>query len=92
MRSSFESMSNEILLENCNWLVDPNRLAASRQKLVARIRYRGELIECRIDKDKGLKIKDGRWLVAFAKPVVPAPGQSVVIYDGDTVVGGGIIT
>ncbi len=54
--------------------------------LDAQIRYHGELLKCQVvDQTKEMaKIK-------FETPQLIAPGQSVVLYDGDVCIGGGII-
>ena len=52
----------------------------------AKIRYAHRAARCRISEE------DGRLTVRFAEPQdAVAPGQSVVLYDGETVLGGGII-
>jgi len=54
----------------------------SKKDLLCRIRYRQEKISCRIEKDK----------VIFDKPQMGiSPGQSLVLYDGEICLGGGII-
>jgi tRNA-specific 2-thiouridylase len=57
------------------------------QTVDARIRHRGELIPATVDGD------DDRPRVSFLRPAkAVAPGQAVVFYDGDEVLGGGWIT
>ena len=56
-------------------------------RLSAKIRYRHEPAIATVT-----KLEDGRLRVEFDLPQrAIAPGQSVVLYEGDTVVGGGII-
>ena len=56
-------------------------------RLMAKIRYRHEPAIATVT-----KLDDGRLHVKFDLPQrAIASGQSVVLYDGDTVVGGGII-
>ena len=58
-----------------------------REQLAVRIRYRSTPVEATIE-----MVEDGNAIVHFAAPVSAlTPGQSAVIYDGDIVVGGGII-
>jgi len=65
-----------------------NRLVdAFPEEATAKIRYAHRAARCRISEEK-----DGRLTVRFAEPQeAVAPGQSVVLYDGETVLGGGII-
>ena len=73
----------EVLIRSCNWFIAPKRNMVYR----ARVRYRQPLQKCRVD----LKSKT-RAKVKFDRAQSSVtPGQSVVIYDVDTVVGGGII-
>jgi tRNA-specific 2-thiouridylase len=64
-----------------------NRLVDSfPEEALAKIRYAHRAARCRISE------KDGCLTVRFAEPQeAVAPGQSVVLYDGETVLGGGII-
>jgi tRNA-specific 2-thiouridylase len=64
-----------------------NRLVDSfPEEARAKIRYAHRAARCRISEE------DGRLTVRFAEPQeAAAPGQSVVLYDGETVLGGGII-
>jgi len=64
-----------------------NRLVDSfPEEARAKIRYAHRAARCRISEE------DGRLTVRFAEPQeAVAPGQSVVLYDGETVLGGGII-
>jgi tRNA-specific 2-thiouridylase len=62
-------------------------IKSSEYDLKARIRYRGKLLDCRLsyhsDNVFELKFKEPAWGICA--------GQSVVMYENDTVVGGGII-
>ncbi len=72
--------TKKIKLESINWIfgVAPN----VTKKLQARIRYQQPLQSCRIEND----------MVIFEEAQIAASsGQSVVIYDGEVVLGGGII-
>ena len=76
-------MFDIIELVKTNWL---NDLPVVGKKYQARIRHRGELLPCLI------KVKKTTATVNFLKsPVAPAPGQSVVIYDRQLCLGGGVI-
>ncbi|MEK7128501.1 MAG: tRNA 2-thiouridine(34) synthase MnmA [Patescibacteria group bacterium] len=72
-----------ISLKNTNWISeipDPNKT------YTAQIRYHGEFLPCKV-KCSTLRVTQ----VVFTKPVLVAAGQSVVIYDGDVCVGGGVV-
>lgn len=51
------------------------------KKYTAQIRYRGEYLPCRVEGT----------VVSFENPVHVAQGQSIVIYDGDVCLGGGVV-
>lgn len=73
----------EIRLINTNWVLevpDENKI------YTAEIRYHGEFLFCRIVCLSRTSAK-----VIFEKPVIVAPGQSCVIYDGDVCLGGGVV-
>lgn len=72
----------EIRLKNCNWLILPR----AGKTYSARVRYRQPLQKCRIYFD-GHSVS-----IRFDSPQTVALGQSCVIYDGDIVLGGGIIS
>ena len=64
-----------------------NRLVDSfPEEAWAKIRYAHRAARCRVSEE------EGRLTVRFAEPQeAVAPGQSVVLYDGETVLGGGVI-
>ncbi len=65
-------------IENTNWVVTPKE----GKSYTAQIRYHGEFLECEV------KNQDE---VIFKKPTMIAGGQSIVVYDGDIVLGGGTV-
>jgi tRNA-specific 2-thiouridylase len=73
-----------VRLTGCNWFQKP----VPGKKYAARIRYREPLQSVKII---GVSLKRAAATAFFAKPCLAAPGQSLVFYDGDEVVGGGII-
>lgn len=92
-----EFFRKEIEIENVNWISDnpPSELGSSASKLLkARIRYRQPLQSCRIAgiKNKKNMTHNSKFLILFVKPQrAITPGQSLVLYDGQTMLGGGVI-
>jgi tRNA-specific 2-thiouridylase len=72
--------SKELQLEDLHWI---NAKPKKGQKYRARLRYRGPLVDC--------TIHDNMLTLAYEQRGLAA-GQSAVIYDGDLVLGGGIIS
>lgn len=76
--------SREIKLKNVNWTA--GQAPDLTKKYSARIRYRQPLEKCQ------LRLENKSLVVVFDKPQkAPTPGQSVVIYDSEMCLGGGII-
>ncbi len=73
----------EIEIARCSWV---NEISKIGKKYTAQIRYHGELLSCEVK-----KIENDKAVIAFEKPIVVASGQSIVLYDGDTCFGGGIV-
>lgn len=72
----------EALITDCNFLVDK-----LPKKAMAKIRYKAKLEECSIEELPNKEIK-----ITFANKVKSVtPGQSLVLYDQDILLGGGII-
>jgi len=74
----------ELIANQCNWLVD---LPHNSFRCDAMIRYNSRPMPCKVT------VRDDQTIhVAFDEPRNGiAPGQAVVCYDGDTVLGGGWI-
>lgn len=72
-----ESAAREVCFRDANWLGEP---AAATE---AQYRYRGPRIRGRVD--------GGRFVSDEPLPEMPAPGQSIVFYCDNELVGGGII-
>jgi tRNA-uridine 2-sulfurtransferase len=73
--------SSSVMLEQCVW-----RSVIEDKKYTAQIRYHGALKSCSIvSHDQEVEI------IFDQANELAAPGQSVVIYDGDVCVGGGIV-
>lgn len=80
-----EKESREIILKNVNWILgtEPD----FKKEYSARIRYRQPLEKCHF-----VKNSDGELIVKFKNPQkAVTPGQSVVFYDKEVCLGGGII-
>ena len=72
----------EVYITNCNQLVD-----VLPKKALAKIRYKAKLEECSIEILPNEELK-----ITFTNKVKSiTPGQSLVLYDKDIVLGGGII-
>jgi tRNA-specific 2-thiouridylase len=79
-----ELLGHGVVARELNWLVEPLP-AGSRVQL--RVRHRAPLAEAEIVRIDGDEIE-----LALDEPVSAiAPGQSLVLYDGDRVLGGGFI-
>lgn len=75
----------ELIAEDLNWIMIDK--LAGQMKVKAKIRYSAREAETVLT-----PLADGRVHVAFAAPQrAITPGQSVVFYDADAVIGGGII-
>jgi tRNA-specific 2-thiouridylase len=79
-----ELLGRGVIAREVNWLVDPPETGAA---VSIRIRHRAPLARGEIVRMDGDEIE-----IALDEPVLAiAPGQSMVIYDGDRVLGGGFI-
>ncbi len=65
------------------WVSTPPK---NGEVLAAQTRYRERAAPVSLE-----KLEDGRCLVRFVTPHIAPPGQSLVLYDKNTVVGGGVI-
>lgn len=77
--------NTKVRIKNVNWLVDPKYI--DKEKIKAKIRYRAIESPCQI-----LQLTESRAEVLFNEPQKAiTPGQSLVFYEGDIVLGGGIM-
>jgi tRNA-specific 2-thiouridylase len=75
-----------ITVEDMRWIA--NRAPSTATRLGAKVRYRMADAPCRLD-----RLHDGCWRAAFDTPQwAPAPGQYLVVYDGEVCLGGGVMT
>lgn len=70
-------------IQNTNWI---SAVPDSGKIYTAQIRYHGEFLICKIN-----ILGEGIAEVVFEKPVLVAPGQSIVVYDKDVCLGGGVV-
>lgn len=73
----------EILVVNVNWISGSVPL---KKEMEFRFRYRHEKLKCKIKTEDGKVIIETKDLLEL-----PASGQSVVFYDGEVCLGGGVI-
>ena len=71
------------MLEQTNWI---SEIPKPNKNYTAQIRYHGEFFSCQII----IKSKTEAEIL-FEKPVIVASGQSLVIYDKDICLGGGVV-
>ncbi len=71
--------TREVTLQDMHWINSPPDPSKTYH---TRLRYRGDLVECTIKDSQLILTDEQRGL---------APGQSAVLYDGNHVLGGGII-
>jgi tRNA-specific 2-thiouridylase len=80
-----ELMGRGVIARGINWLVDPAPSVGDR--VGVRVRHRAPIVPAEIVRIEGDEIE-----LALDAPVrAIAPGQSLVMYDGDRVLGGGFI-
>ena len=76
-----------VLIENTNWISGlPRTSHLEPRTYTCQIRYHGELLPCKIICQSPTLAK-----VIFGKPVIVASGQSIVIYDKNVCLGGGVV-
>jgi tRNA-specific 2-thiouridylase len=80
-----ELLGRGVVARGLNWLVDPAPAVGDR--VGVRVRHRATIVPAEIVRIEGDEIE-----LALDAPVrAIAPGQSLVLYDGDRVLGGGFI-
>lgn len=82
--ADLELQSNKVELSDLHWIDEPPIAGKHYQ---VRFRHRGELFSCYPEYVEGYF-----WLCLDQTANALAPGQSAVLYDGELVMGGGIIT
>lgn len=80
---SLDIEKKEYSLASVNWIgAEPQ----SGKIYTARVRHLGELLDCRVE-----VVGKGEAEIGFLKPLIVASGQSIVLYEGSTCIGGGIV-
>lgn len=72
-----------ILCSDTNWIVG---LPERNKQYTAQIRYHGEFLNCEIEMQEDSKAK-----IIFNKNILVDKGQSIVIYDDNICMGGGVV-
>ncbi|TSC67895.1 MAG: tRNA-specific 2-thiouridylase [Parcubacteria group bacterium Gr01-1014_72] len=81
LSGTFDSSTKEVLISDVNWLGDePPHLSVI---YAARVRYRQPLQRCRVES------RESNFAIFFEEPQTAVAGQSLVLYDGETLLGGG---
>jgi tRNA-specific 2-thiouridylase len=75
--------TNSFNLENVNWISEIPEIS---KKYTAQIRYHGEFLNCHFE-----NIKEKEVVIVFEKNTQVASGQSVVFFNGDICLGGGVV-
>lgn len=77
------AMKKEFIVKDINWLMAHDRAFRATVKIRSMMKAEPAAID---------STGDDQWRVFYDRPQwAPAPGQSAVFYEGDTVIGGGII-
>jgi tRNA-specific 2-thiouridylase len=72
------SNNKEFALENVNWISESPKAGRAYD---AQVRYHQDYQKCKIEGNK----------IIFSSPQIAASGQSIVVYNNDACLGGGVI-
>ena len=78
-----DSQNATFLLEKTNWV---SKIPQKNKKYSGQIRYHGENLPCTLEVKE-----DTRAQVTFKEPLLVSKGQSIVLYDNNVCLGGGIV-
>jgi len=79
----------ELICTQTHWINQPPKLGKTYQ---VRTRYRADLVDCTVSLEDGpIKAENRVKIVLSTEVRAITPGQSAVLYDGNRVVGGGIV-
>ena len=81
--NSHSNILTNVGIKDTNWIV---KVLDSKKSYTAQIRYHGELLSCCVKCSTPSAAQ-----VIFKKPVLVASGQSIVLYDRDVCLGGGVV-
>jgi len=84
LEGTLPTEKKEYSLSLTNWVGDTPE---SGKKYQARVRHLGELLPCIVE-----IVNSHEAEIGFDTPLIIAPGQSCVVYDGETCLGGGIVS
>jgi tRNA-uridine 2-sulfurtransferase len=73
-------------IKNTNW---SSVLPSADRVYTAQIRYHGEFLSCKVSKGPFDTTNSAE--INFEQPILVSPGQSIVVYDGDICLGGGVV-
>lgn len=76
-----DAARKELRIKSIHWIV-PKEIPFS---CTAQVRYRDKALSCAI------RTEGDSFVAEFEIPIIASPGQSLVLYDGDMCLGGGII-
>ena len=74
-----------IKIKNTNWI---SNIPEENKNYTAQIRYHGENLNCKISCRRPTSVETE---IIFDEPTLVSSGQSIVIYDGDICMGGGVV-
>lgn len=75
--------NSSVGVRSTNWISGIPQIG---KNYTAQIRYHGQFLNCNIK-----NIYKTKSQIIFSEPVLVAPGQSIVLYDGDVCLGGGVV-
>ena len=82
-----ELLGRGVIAREVNWLATDDRRRTTNDPLTVQVRHRAPAVPATLIRDEREEIE-----LALEEPVAAiTPGQSVVLYDADRVIGGGII-